>query len=779
MIFISIFLIFVSQIYQSVSAIQIQIILGEEYVVIDESTPGAKQSLNTVVYTLLEQGKKRIYILDGEYNLDGRINVFHSDIIIRGQSKEGTIVTQTTTGSSIESIRIQNTQNVEITNLTIDNSSGGAAVIGQDINYVKIENCIIYGPTNESAIIFYGKTVSNDFTAVDSEDLDNGNSISNNTVYSPLGNGHYRDGILFRKQKNGRVENNTLTGSRIAFYLCRDSSVSNNVIKDSQTNGIRHTVNGYNNVIKNNQIENTRASGISVDREDQTHVAKGYRATGIEISGNKITNSRYFGIEVANLKDSIIKDNEITNIDFSGIYLLQSDDLIVDNNYIMNVGLVTINGNVWSWNESLNAGIFLDNDVTYAKITSNTIENKDATVPNVPGGIRIYPNNENHHNQVNDNWIEGYFDYGTAMRTEEPINNIDSPNTILLYARTVPTNISVEPFMDYTVLNWDSMGDGFQYQIDIDGSIIENGSSTTYIHEGLNQGTTYYYRVRGIGGGWSDWINVKTLIQDGDGAEDDEEDDEEEEDEDEEEDEEEDNAEDENEDDEEDDGEDDDEDDAEDDEEDEEEDDAENDDENDDNEDDEDEDRNKNDENQDGNNGGQDESNRNNDNAGSGDELEKNQKDLPDVNPIEEPKEEAEAKPIEELKEEAEAKPIEEAKEEAEAKPIEEPKEEAEAKPIEEPKEEAEAKPIEEPKEEAEAKPIEGAKEEVEAKPIEGPKEGPKEEAEAKPIEEPKEEEVENINWWLILLIILLCIIVSRFLIQSKKKQKEVEDKDI
>ena len=187
-----------------------------------------------------------------------------------------------------------------------------------------------------------------DIGLVETNDLDDNNVVDGNTIYSEL-SGDSKDGVIFTKQKNGSVKNNIIKGSRIAFYLCRNSEVSYNTIEDSETNGIRYTVPAYDNKILYNTIVNTKASGIAVVRNNRDVTNEDYRATNLEIKNNSITNSRYFGIEISNLKNSIISDNNLNKMDFEGVYLLFADNLSIERNEILNCNLQQVNGKLWNW----------------------------------------------------------------------------------------------------------------------------------------------------------------------------------------------------------------------------------------------------------------------------------------------------------------------------------------------------------------------------------------------------------------------------------------------
>lgn len=73
---------------------------------------------------------------------------------------------------------------------------------------------------------------------------------------------------------------------------------------------------------------------------------------------------------------------------------------------------------------------------------------------------------------------------------------------------TTPSSISID-------IAWNEVNGASEYDIEIDGQIIDNGTSKTYIHDNLNQGTEHTYKIRGkntdIYGEWSEPVQIWTL----------------------------------------------------------------------------------------------------------------------------------------------------------------------------------------------------------------------------------------------------------------------------
>ncbi len=81
-------------------------------------------------------------------------------------------------------------------------------------------------------------------------------------------------------------------------------------------------------------------------------------------------------------------------------------------------------------------------------------------------------------------------------------------------APSVPANLSAAPTHTEIVVSWDPIT-GASYDIEVDGTIIDNSTRTSYTHTGLTAGTEYRYRVRskknGSVGDWSAALTISTL----------------------------------------------------------------------------------------------------------------------------------------------------------------------------------------------------------------------------------------------------------------------------
>ena len=79
----------------------------------------------------------------------------------------------------------------------------------------------------------------------------------------------------------------------------------------------------------------------------------------------------------------------------------------------------------------------------------------------------------------------------------------------------VPVNLRATPSQNSVSLTWDAVDGATGYDIEVDGVIINNNTSTSYIHKSLSQGSQHIYRVRskrnGVISDWSGAVVVETV----------------------------------------------------------------------------------------------------------------------------------------------------------------------------------------------------------------------------------------------------------------------------
>lgn len=463
------------------------------WTIIDKSMVGTGK-LNEYLGILMSAGKTKFYIKDGSYDLNDCIYINQANIIIEGQSKENTIFHQT--NNSAKSIEVH-ASGVQVSDITIDNGEKGREVFFCDnSNNVVIKNCIINSSVNSVAIDFQGNVLTKSA----------GNHIEGNTINSNLGD--TAPGIRFKFQDQGYIQGNDITGCRIEASLCSNTHVNSNIIQNTKTSGILWFVPGDNNEIASNIITDVIYSGIVI-KCDGSADKDTYRANNFNIINNKITDSRYFGIEVNNLKSSMIEKNTITRTDYSGIYLLLSDNLIIKENTISDCNYVKINGvnPLVTWNTNSSSGIIAEDSVTYSYFDSNIITNDKVIAPY---GIRINWGDNNNHNSIANNNITGYFEYSNSVRTGDPVyNTIDGYSTSLTKIPT-PKNVKAVTSPGSITITWDDVIGVDGYEVEVDGTLIDNGTTAKYKKMGLASLETHKFRVRIKTGDWSAEITATT-----------------------------------------------------------------------------------------------------------------------------------------------------------------------------------------------------------------------------------------------------------------------------
>ncbi|WP_168120389.1 glycoside hydrolase family 9 protein [Paenibacillus sp. HB172176] len=76
-----------------------------------------------------------------------------------------------------------------------------------------------------------------------------------------------------------------------------------------------------------------------------------------------------------------------------------------------------------------------------------------------------------------------------------------------------PEQISADATSSFAVLvSWETSAGATKYELEVDGVVLDNGSLTSYEHNGLASQSTHSYRVRAINsGGRSEWSNRTTV----------------------------------------------------------------------------------------------------------------------------------------------------------------------------------------------------------------------------------------------------------------------------
>lgn len=351
----------------------------------------------------LANHERNIYMKPGIYNVSDTLFIRSSDTTLTGESAESVILRQTNPESDL--LAVTGANRVTISNLTLDTETHNAwsALVEADSNFLTVRKTIIRGSTRSFAVYFAGPAVpagKKSLDAVEHNRLDSNNVFENNSVYS----GFHGDALSFSLQKNGRVSGNQMHRAMIAFYLCRDSIVSDNIITDSPSAGIAYSLPSYDNKIIHNTIIRAQRSGIRVSRNLEHEVPTTARYGGLHIEGNTIADTRFFGLELDQLADnSRIVNNKIQNTDFFGIQVMRSTGLFISGNDISSFGQWKQRGKLYNWNSDSN-GIILEGDVQNSMVAGNRIASRKGYGD---FGIRVMPAASG--NTVSGNVFSGTF----------------------------------------------------------------------------------------------------------------------------------------------------------------------------------------------------------------------------------------------------------------------------------------------------------------------------------------------------------------------------------
>jgi Right handed beta helix region len=362
-----------------------------------------------------------IWIEKGLYNITQTVMI-ERPVRITGESKDETVLTFRGAGSFILVI---NTVNVTVERLTIDASSHEAweAFGAFNSSLIKLSDTIILGSSNMFAVFFAGPYVAAGQPTIDAfeaSDLDSDNIVENNAIYQES----TLDVLSFSLQKNGRVTGNTVVGGVISFFMNKDSKCTDNTVLDSLTQGIYLSVPAENNIISRNNIRNSTSAGIKVSRQidhldentGEIITPTSYRASGIVVKDNTIVGSSYFGIEVAQTVNAVVKSNLVQNSSLTGIYSVFNDGMMVKQNTIEGFGYY-VKDDFWS---KLNSGFFGDAETMDSQIMRNVFDTGDAN--GAVHGILINKGLSQSGNVIQKNLIRGNFTgYPISVSSEENI----------------------------------------------------------------------------------------------------------------------------------------------------------------------------------------------------------------------------------------------------------------------------------------------------------------------------------------------------------------------
>lgn len=115
------------------------------------------------------------------------------------------------------------------------------------------------------------------------------------------------------------------------------------------------------------------------------------------------------------------------------------------------------------------------------------------------------------HDRLLPNTIHTY-----RVRSGSELGNSEwSEKVTAMTLPSIPQNLQAKAERDRITLVWDPVSGATGYDIEVDGSVIGNGTSIDFIHDGLLSNTEHTYRVRArngeVIGEWSDMVTRVTL----------------------------------------------------------------------------------------------------------------------------------------------------------------------------------------------------------------------------------------------------------------------------
>ncbi|MGE5579277.1 MAG: fibronectin type III domain-containing protein [Bacillota bacterium] len=151
-------------------------------------------------------------------------------------------------------------------------------------------------------------------------------------------------------------------------------------------------------------------------------------------------------------------------------------------------------------------------DLTAISLTWESVSGATGYDVEVDGVIR----NVGNHTTYEDAGLEPSSDhtYRVRARSSSGKSGWSVPITVSTSSLPagVPGNLRATPSLDSVTVQWDAVESAVGYELEIDGETPTAVGETTYLHEGLEPGSTHTYSVRSVSGSEpSDWSPVVTV----------------------------------------------------------------------------------------------------------------------------------------------------------------------------------------------------------------------------------------------------------------------------
>ncbi len=167
-------------------------------------------------------------------------------------------------------------------------------------------------------------------------------------------------------------------------------------------------------------------------------------------------------------------------------------------------------GTVWAWGHN-----------AYGQLGDNTLTNRVIRVDVLDlEGVIALSAGENHTLALKNDgsvWSWGLNNYnqlgdGTTATKRTPVQindfNLGSQSILPVTPKISHTSVAATSI----TLNWSLVANATGYEVEVNGKVVDNKTSTTFVHSGLTPKTQYQYRVRAKNNaGVSSWSEITTL----------------------------------------------------------------------------------------------------------------------------------------------------------------------------------------------------------------------------------------------------------------------------
>jgi parallel beta-helix repeat protein len=379
----------------------------------------------STIQAAFDSNASNILIKDGTYRVNTMLEIARDGVEIKGESRDGVIIEASNMSDEVVQDRDcydlfhVDANHVTVSNVTLKqnpNCKNTTFVTGGN-HHVVLKDSHLIGSEDMFTIFYAGPHHVNGpqpLAMFEQGELDHHNQVLNNIIDST----YWGDVLSFSMQKDGNVSGNTLNGGLIALFLDDNVTCEHNILNSPEARGIAISLPSKDVFVRYNTVTNSKGAGISTSRQSDYQDDAGkslttldYRGTGIIIEANEVVDSRYHGIEVSNIKSSVIKNNDVTSTAHSGIYVVYSDELLIYKNKITDSNLVAsgLKDSEHVWNPNWDSAIYFDTNVTTSRVSLNTIVGNNGAIQR---GIAINPYNAgNTNNSLYWNSFEGGFSY--------------------------------------------------------------------------------------------------------------------------------------------------------------------------------------------------------------------------------------------------------------------------------------------------------------------------------------------------------------------------------